>query len=473
MLFRLVYDEGLAHASYFIGCQRTGQAIVFDPARDVDRYIDMASAHGMRITATAETHIHADFLSGCGELARRTGAHVYVSGEGGPDWQYQWLDPFPHTVLKDGDTFELGGIRFRAIHTPGHTPEHMIYEVIDCPTADESLGLITGDFVFVGSLGRPDLLETELGVTGAREQSARQLHDSAQRFMNMPDFLQVWPAHGSGSACGKALGAVPQSTVGYERRANPLLAHVGNENAFVEEILAGQPDPPLYFARMKQQNRDGVPALDPPPSPAFLDAAGCAALDLDQVTIVDVRPWTQFKAKHARNAIWAAPGAWFPASTGSYLDPGQAIALLIEEDFAETYFRILLRIGLDRIVALITPSVFSEAASAMETQSADEIDAAEFQAAIESGTDRILDVRSADEHDRGAVPGAGHVPWTRLAAHLDQLPPPGDEPLLVHCQGGLRSAMAVTYLRLHGYRPVNIAGGYGAWSRLAPRQPQS
>tara|TARA_B100001059_G_scaffold98642_1_gene98273 strand:+ start:7688 stop:9103 length:1416 start_codon:yes stop_codon:yes gene_type:complete len=469
MLFRLIYDEALAHASYLIGCQQTREAIVFDPARDIDRYMGLAASHGLRITATAETHIHADFLSGCGELARRCGAHVYVSGHGGPDWQSRWVDDHSHTLLKDGDSFELGGLQFRALHTPGHTPEHLMYEVIDRPSGPEPLGLITGDFVFVGALGRPDLLEKAMGQEGVQEQCARDLHASASRFLELPDFLQVWPAHGSGSACGKSLGSVPQSTVGYERRTNPSLAFVGKETQFIDDILSGQSDPPLYFERMKRLNRDGVPPLQLT-APPVLTAEECETLDLDKVVVVDTRPWELFRQSHFRNSHWSAPGAWFPASVGSYIEPEQSVALLVEPDEAEHYLRLMLRIGLDRIVGMITPEVFKEAIPNCETSPANEIHAAEFQREIEAGSTRVLDVRSTEEYARGRVPGSCHVPYTRLAKHLDSLPPVNDEPLLVHCQGGLRSAMALTYLKRLGYNPVNIAGGYAAWVRIAHRQ---
>ncbi|MCH2152424.1 MAG: MBL fold metallo-hydrolase [Phycisphaerales bacterium] len=470
MLFRLVYDEALAHASYLIGCQRTRQAIVFDPSRDVDQYRFLASMHGLRITATAETHIHADFLSGCGELARQCQAHVYVSGEGGEDWQSSWVKGHDHTVLRNGDTFQIGGIQFRAIHTPGHTPEHLIYEITDQPSSDEPLGLITGDFVFVGALGRPDLLESELGVAGAREASARQLHASASEFIKFPEYLQVWPAHGSGSSCGKALGAVPQSTVGYECRANPQLAHVDDQDAFIQEILAGQPAPPLYFARMKACNRDGVPPMNLDSAPAILAPDDAAALDLDRVTIIDARPWQHYRARHARGALWSAPGAWFPASVGSFVERDQPVVLLIDGSVAEQYLRLLYRIGIDQIEGVMTPEVFEAAADRMETEAAREIDAHGLQQQVEAGNTRIVDVRNPDEFERGCVPNAVHVPYTRLAENLDKLPPPGDEPLLVHCQAGLRSAMAMSFLCRHGYRPVNIAGGYGAWSQIASRQ---
>jgi hydroxyacylglutathione hydrolase len=207
MLFRVIYDPSLAQAAYLIGCQRTGEAIVVDPERDVDRYERLAASEGLRITAVAETHIHADFVSGSRELAEK-GAKVFVSDEGDADWKYQWLDrrstggAYDHQLLKDGDTFMVGHIEFRAVHTPGHTPEHLCFKVTDRGSgADEPMGVITGDFLFVGDLGRPDLLESAAGMAGKADPSA----------------------HGAGSACGKALGAVPQTTVGYERRFNPAL----------------------------------------------------------------------------------------------------------------------------------------------------------------------------------------------------------------------------------------------------------
>ncbi|MFT3881547.1 MAG: MBL fold metallo-hydrolase [Gemmatales bacterium] len=220
MFLRMVYDDKLAEAAYLIGCQKTGDAIVIDPQRDVDRYETLAAANGLRIVAVAETHIHADFLSGARELAEK-GAKVYVSDEGDADWKYQWLNlktgggSYAYQLLKDGDTFKVGNIEFKAVHTPGHTPEHLSYMVTDRGGgADKPLGVATGDFVFVGDLGRPDLLESAAGVVGKADSSAHQLYQTVRKFMDWPDYLQVWPAHGAGSACGKALGAVPQSTVG-------------------------------------------------------------------------------------------------------------------------------------------------------------------------------------------------------------------------------------------------------------------
>ena len=221
MFFRQVFDDTLAQYAYLIGCQRTGDAIVFDPQRDIDRYLDLAASEELRIVAVAETHIHADFLSGTREFAECFGTRLYLSDEGGPDWRYEWAHggSYDHVPLRDGARFAIGEIEFQALHTPGHTPEHMSFLVTDRGAgADEPMGLLSGDFVFVGDLGRPDLLETAARVSGAMTPAARRLYGSVRSFLDLPDYLQVWPAHGAGSSCGKALGAVPETTVGYERR---------------------------------------------------------------------------------------------------------------------------------------------------------------------------------------------------------------------------------------------------------------
>jgi len=288
MFMRLVFDEKLAQGAYVFGCQKTGEAIVIDPERDVDRYIDLAREHGLHIVAVAETHIHADFVSGARELAERTGAHVYVSGEGGPDWQSEWASAYTHTILKNDDTFTIGNIEFRAAHTPGHTPEHMVYVVTDRGSgASDPIGVCTGDFLFVGDLGRPDLLETAAGQSGVMEPSAKQLFESAQWLGSLPEFVQVWPGHGAGSACGKALGAVPTSTVGYERRFNHALrlatGDAATEGMFVDFILQGQPEPPLYFERMKRVNRAGPDVLGALHAAPRYPLAKLAELDVEQV----------------------------------------------------------------------------------------------------------------------------------------------------------------------------------------------
>ncbi|MBC7296574.1 MAG: MBL fold metallo-hydrolase, partial [Dietzia sp.] len=249
MLFERIYDYDLAHASYFIGCQSSSEAIVVDPSRDLRPYFEMADQHGMTIVTVTETHIHADYLSGTRELAAATGATVYLSDEGGEDWRYG----FEGERLRHGDTIELGNVRLEAVHTPGHTPEHLMFLVTDGAFADEPGYALTGDFVFCGDLGRPDLLDETAGGSDSggddsgadtRVESAGQLFASLrERFLTLPDHVQVFPAHGAGSACGKSLGALPSSSVGYERKFAwwPKYVENDDEEGFISELLDGQP----------------------------------------------------------------------------------------------------------------------------------------------------------------------------------------------------------------------------------------
>ncbi|EMI52833.1 MBL fold metallo-hydrolase, partial [Rhodopirellula sallentina] len=219
MLLKYFYDQKLAHASYMVGCQRANEAVIVDPGRDIEQYLEMAEREGVRVVAVAETHIHADYVSGARELADRVGAKLYLSDEGPDEWKYLYADQYDHEFVHDGDSFMIGKIRFEVMHTPGHTPESISFVVTDQGGgADEPMGIFTGDFVFVGSIGRPDLLEEAAKIEGTAEPGARDLFRSAERFKAMPDYLQVWPAHGAGSACGKGLGAIPSSTVGYRKR---------------------------------------------------------------------------------------------------------------------------------------------------------------------------------------------------------------------------------------------------------------
>lgn len=459
MLFRQITDSTLAQYAYLIGCQRTGEAIVFDPERDVDRYLDIARREGLRIVAVAETHIHADFLSGARELADRVGAHVYVSGAGGADWQSAWASGYPHTLLRDGDTFRVGNIGFRAVHTPGHTPEHMSYLVTDHGGgATEPMGMITGDFVFVGDLGRPDLLESAAGVQGIAEPSAHDLWRSASAFVRLPDFLQVWPAHGAGSACGKALGAIPQSTVGYEKANSPALKLVADQSAFVKDILAGQPEPPVYFARMKALNRDGVPLLGAMPNPGLVTDVHAheSAWAAEGVTVVDTRPWAAFRQGHLPGAIHAPPGKMLPMIVGSYVNPDDRLVLVCEPSRANEIITDLVRIGYDHWLAVVPPEALTDAATCVPSR-----DISVQQASAARSGMFVLDVRGGTEHALDGITGSLNVPYTRLATRLTELP--RDKPILVHCALGGRSAAATAMLQRHGLDVTNMAGGFEAW----------
>jgi hydroxyacylglutathione hydrolase len=471
MFFRMIYDDKLAQAAYLIGCQRTGEAIVIDPERDVDRYMNVAAAEKLRIIAVAETHIHADFLSGTRELAERTGAKVFLSDEGDDDWKYQWLNKkasggsYPHQLLKNNDVFRVGNIEFKVIHTPGHTPEHISFMVTDRGSgASEPMGAITGDFVFVGDLGRPDLLETAAGVAGVKESSARTLFQSAKRFMQWPDFLQVWPAHGAGSACGKALGAVPQSTVGYEKRFNQSLLAADDERNFVQTILEGQPEPPLYFARMKRENKNGPKVLGALPKPVELNVDDLKKLDAKSQAVVDARPWSAFKGGHIPGALHIPFGNQFPTLAGSFIDENESIVLICEASQVDEAVRCLVRVGLDNVRHFATPQTLQAAANAgLTLASSREIDARTFMQEMKRPNAFVLDVRRSAEHETGHVPDSLNIAHTRLRAHLDEIPK--DRPLLVHCQGGMRSAFATALLERHGFSATNIAGGFGAYEK--------
>ena len=246
MYFKRIYDEGLAQASYLVGCQEEGTAVVVDPRRDVQVYLDVAAENSLRIVAVTETHIHADFLSGAIELATRTGAALYLSDEGDETWRYD----FPHEGLQHGSEIRLGNVVLKALHTPGHTPEHLSFLVSDGARAAEPVLLLTGDFAFVGDLGRPDLLDETVGGSDTRFGGARDLFESLRdTFLTLPDYVQVWPGHGSGSACGKALGAVESSTVGYERRFAWWSRYLQKDDieGFTRELLSGQPDAPALL----------------------------------------------------------------------------------------------------------------------------------------------------------------------------------------------------------------------------------
>ncbi|MEL7363816.1 MAG: MBL fold metallo-hydrolase, partial [Bacteroidota bacterium] len=311
MLFRQYFDPKLAQYAYLVGCQKSGEALLIDPERDIDRYIDAAEAEGLRIVAVAETHIHADFLSGAREFAERLGVKLYLSEEGGPDWQSEWAKDgtYDVTFLRDGDSFIVGHIEIIASHTPGHTPEHMSFVVIDRGSgATTPIGVATGDFVFVGDLGRPDLLEQAAGMHGVQEDAARTLYHSLDTFRDWPGYAQIWPAHGAGSTCGKALGAVPQSTVGYEKLYNASLgAADAGENAFVDAILSGQPEPQMYFARMKRDNKRGVRVLGGLPQPQKLSAAELEAyVGKGEALVIDTRlDRSAFMAKHIPGSLYA------------------------------------------------------------------------------------------------------------------------------------------------------------------------
>jgi hydroxyacylglutathione hydrolase len=446
------FEPSIAQASYLVGCQRTGEAVVVDANRDVRQYIEAAEREGLRITQVTETHIHADYVSGSRELAHRTGASLCLSDEGDADWKYQ----FAHSrKLKNGDRITIGNITLDVVHTPGHTPEHIIFLVTDGAAADKPIAAITGDFVFVGDVGRPDLLERAAKIGGTMETSAKALWKSLQAFTAQEDWLQIWPGHGAGSACGKGISAIPASTVGYERRFNWAF-NVKSEAEFVTSVLSGQPEPPKYFAKMKRVNKAGPAILGSFHVPAMLPASQLPESISRKRLVVDTRPAAEYAAGHMRGTInipfnssfvtWAG---WLVDSDEFYLIVDAATAAARLGELA----RSLALIGIDRITGYFDASAVTPDATISQ------IDAATARQADAT----IVDVRSANEWAHGHIPGALHIPLGYLADRAGEIP--SSKPVVVQCQSGARSSIAASVLERHGVPNIsNLTGGITAWA---------
>ncbi len=463
MIFRRFYDETLAQASYLIGCARSGEAVVVDPNRLVDQYVAAAESEGVRIVGATETHIHADYLSGTRELAARTGAQMYLSACGTPDWQYAFASDPMVTLLRDGDEIRVGNVALRAVHTPGHTPEHLIFLVTDGAVATEPMGACTGDFVFVGDVGRPDLLEKAAKVASASDSAARDLWRSLEAFKAYPDHLQVWPGHGAGSACGKGLSAVPQSTLGYERRYNWAFG-AANEEEFVSMVLAGQPEPPRYFGVMKRLNREGPAVLGSLPSPERVGESRLGALLKEGAVVVDTRPASAFAAEHVPGTLNIPLNKSFTTWAGSLLPYDRDLYLIMAEanrDAVEAAVRNLVLIGLDRAAGYLGAEAVSLwAQEGQPTGSIAHVSVADLGAGSNGAL--IVDVRAESEWDAGHLPGAIHIPLPELEDRLGEIP--ADRDVVLQCQGGGRSAIAASLLKARGHvRVANLAGGYSAW----------
>lgn len=466
MLIKRFYHDGLAQASYLVGCQSTGEGLVIDANRDEAQYIASAEAEGVRITHVTETHIHADYLSGSRELAQRTGARLLLSAEGGSDWQYAFAADAGATLLRDGDSFMIGRIRIDVVHTPGHTPEHLTFVVTDTPASAHPVGAFTGDFLFVGDVGRPDLLERAAHVAGTMRVGASQLYDSLQRFVTTyPVHLQIWPGHGSGSACGKALGAVPQTTLGYERLANWAL-QIDDRETFIESVLEGQPDPPPYFARMKRLNRAGPAILGGRPSPERLPADELAARIDEGATIVDLRRADAVAERSVEGTLNIPLNKSFVGWAGWLLDADDDILLLTDATDARDALAAaseLAMIGIDRVRGWFGAEAFASWDAAGRTFGVvEQVEAADVAESMAADDVVVLDVRAANEWDAGHVPGAVHAPLGRLREALEHIPP--DARLVMQCQAGGRSSIAASLARLAGRKVVaNLRGGFDAW----------
>jgi hydroxyacylglutathione hydrolase len=473
MILKRFYDEKLAQASYLIGCAATGEALVVDPNRDVDAYLRVAGSEGVRITHITETHIHADFVSGSRELAARTGAKVYLSDEGDQDWKYAFAEEDEAVLLKDGDSFKVGNVVIQAVHTPGHTPEHLSFLVTDTAVADKPIGILTGDFVFVGDVGRPDLLERAAGVQGTREAGARTLFRSLEEFKEYPDYLQVFPGHGAGSACGKGISSVPSSTVGYERRFNWAFSHE-NEEEFVRAVLAGQPEPPKYFAQMKRINKEGPRVLGGFKRPQRLAENRLEKLLEKGALVIDTRRAADYAQGHIPGTINIALDRSFNTWAGWLIPFDQDFYLIIDDSCStcvDEAVRDLAMIGLDKVAGYFGTEVLETWTNhGRELDTIPQINSKALAEQLRAGDVAVLDVRGRAEWEAGHLPGVEatggsrgiHIPVGYLADRLDEIP--RDKPLVVHCQGGARSAIAASLLRSKGFDDViNLGGGFAEW----------
>lgn len=457
MYFKQIYEPGLAHASYMVGCQATGTVMVIDAKRDVDTYMQIAAQERLRITHLVETHIHADFLSGTRELAALTGAEMLLSDEGGAEWAYE----FPHTGLRDGDSFMVGNIKVQVMHTPGHTPEHISFLVTDTPAiADVPIMMFSGDFVFVGDVGRPDLLEKAAGYLGTMEIGARQLWKSLERFRALPDHIQVHPAHGAGSACGKALGAIPSSTVGYEKLVNWALRHT-NEEAFVQELLSGQPEPPVYFAQMKRLNKVERPLLTSVPELPHLALADLDAARTNAWNIVDTRSKVAYAGGHIPGTINIQNNKAFSTWAGWTLNYNEPFILIAPDDKTNDLMRKLMRIGLDNCAGYVSDvTAWSQAGRDLAT--VPQIDIDELQQRYDHEAVTVIDVRGASEYADGHIPGAWNMHAGYLPQHYNEVP--RDKMVVISCQSGDRSSVAISMLLRHGFtNVVSFTLGFAGW----------
>ncbi|MFG2139554.1 rhodanese-like domain-containing protein [Streptomyces sp. NPDC048650] len=451
MHFAQYYLDCLSQASYLIGDQRTGRAVLVDPRRDIDDYLCDADEVGLRIELVIETHIHADFLSGHLELARATGATI-AFGEAADTG-------FPIRRLRDGERIGLGaseddGVTLTVLATPGHTPESICLLVHEHPDDAEPFGVLTGDTLFVGDVGRPDLLSA---AGHSPEDMARRLHHSLHtKLMTLPDATRVFPAHGAGSACGRNLSTETSSTVGAQRRLNYALQPMP-ESAFVRLVTTQQPATPGYFAHDAALNRDGHPLLEPAPPAALTLAEARTARDEHGAALLDCRPLADYTRAHLTGSLHTSLDTRFAEYAGSVVPPGTPIVLLALPGTQDEARLRLARIGYDRVLGHVPDPAAALAREPALTTRSHRISLDE----LPTGDHQLIDVRNPSEHATGALPGARNIPLATLPGHLAHLD--RDRPVVLYCRSGNRSVIAAALLEARGFTDVrDVVGGYQA-----------
>lgn len=452
-MFQRFFDEGLAQASFLIACPRVREAVIIDPRRDVDVYVEAARAMNLRITHSFETHIHADFACGSRELLG-IGARTLA----GPGSNLRYL----HHQVQDGERVRVGDLSIQFMHTPGHTPEHIS---VLTSQPDQPVRIFTGDTLFVGGVGRPDLLGEEQTRT-----LAGQLYDSLfKKLLVLDDRIEIHPGHGAGSLCGAGISSDPHSTIGQERRFNRMLQHTDRDE-FIAAVLADLPETPPYFARMKRMNQEGPQLLGLVQGyrgPAPMTAAGAAAAVRSGAILIDLRGAASFAERHPLGALNLAHGAKVGYWAGWVLPADARVVLLAADDRqAADAGRQLLRVGVSRIDGYISGGMRAWEAAGLATASFPTITAEQFHAAtLHGGAPLVIDVRTTHEWEAGHVEGAVHIPLGELARRSAEIP--RDRGVATICEGGYRSALAASLLARAGVdRVSNITGGMSAWRQL-------
>ncbi|WP_414052001.1 MBL fold metallo-hydrolase [Macrococcus animalis] len=440
MYFKSFFNQQLAQMSYLVGCQKTGEAMIIDPLRDLKPYIEAAEQEGLTINKVTETHIHADFASGLREANETLNAKAYVSSLGGEGWEYENING-DYELLKEDDIIKVGNVKLKVLHTPGHTPESISFILYD-NQKDVPMGIFTGDFIFVGDVGRPDLLEEAAGMKDTTEIGAKAMFASLKKMNLLPDYIQIWPGHGAGSACGKSLGAVPVTTLGYER-LNSWAFQIKDEDTFIKTLTSEQPEPPYYFKEMKRINRDGVELVEQTIVPPLNDL-------FDGVRVIDIRMKEVF-LENSSEGINVAYNKKFLGFVGWYLDYEAPIQLIGSFDDVQKAALDLKLIGFDNVIGYVKD---------ISGQPIQQIEPKDFKT-IDLSSINILDVRNNQEWNESHFDAAKHVHFGKL--ENESIPFNKDEEIYVHCQSGVRSAIAVSVLKGLGYNNlINIKGGYSA-----------